>query len=161
MKLKNIDDLKIFQVKNEEAKIKVIRALDDIVSKLCQYCGNDIVSIVLFGSIAKGEGVFKRKNKTIKIISDLDLLIVTKRRIPILLKLKKLRQAIKEIEKKENVCVDLKFICYNKLRHLATDTHTLDRREGITIWGKDITSEFPKFRHSDISIEDAIFFIFQ
>lgn len=159
MRIKNVDRLKFFQKENEEAEIKIIKVLNRVISETLR-CYDDVVSIMLFGSLASGEGVWKREGKKIKVLSDLDLFIITKKRRVLAKKLKKLKHAIGEIKKKEDIEVDLKFACYSTLKKMKKDTHTFDRKEGITIWGKDVTSYFPEFKDGDINIKDIIFSFF-
>ncbi len=155
MEMKNIDRLKFFQKENKEAEIKIIKVLNRIIFETLR-CYNDVVSIILFGSLASGEGVWKREGK-IRVISDLDLLIITKKKRALT---KKLKYTIEEIKEKEGIDVDLKFICYNTLKKMNKDTHTFDRKEGIIIWGKNVTSYFPDFKDGDINIKDIIFSFF-
>lgn len=155
MRIENVDKLKFFQKENKEAEIKIIKVLNRIIFETLR-CYNDVVSIILFGSLASGEGVWKREGK-IRVISDLDLLIITKKKRALT---KKLKYTIGEIKKKEEIDVDLKFVCYNTLKKINKDTHTFDRKEGIIIWGKDVTSYFPEFKDGDINIKDIIFSFF-
>lgn len=155
MNPKNLHDTNFFYRENEEAKTKVISALNRITPEILRCC-RDVISIILFGSFARGEGVWKGK-KNLGIISDLDLLIVTKRKKAASEKLKRM---IKQVEEKEKIAVELDFVCHKSLKKLRKDTHNLDRKEGIVIWGEDVTSNFPQFRKEEINIKDIIFLFF-
>ncbi|RKX44205.1 MAG: hypothetical protein DRP27_07000 [Thermotogae bacterium] len=153
--MKNIDKIGFFK-ENKEAKRRVLRALEETISSvLHQY--DDVVSIILFGSLARKEGVWKREEGRLSIISDLDLLVITRKKRKLS---KGLRRIVESIKEREGFEIDIRFICRDKLKGLIKDTHTFDEKEGITLWGEDITSEFPKFKEEDINIEDAIFLFF-
>lgn len=149
--------MRFFVKENVEAERKIENLIERVKSEILNYFNKDIVSISLIGSFAVGEGVLKKKNGEVKIISDLDLFVITKIRekIP-----KKLEETLKDIEDETGITVDLKIKRYIKLRFLPKDTHTLDiKKSGIVIHGKDVVPVLPEFEEGDITSKD-IFFLF-
>ena len=153
--MKNIDKIGFFK-ENKEAKRRVLRALEETISSvLHQY--DDVVSIILFGSLARKEGVWKREEGRLSIISDLDLLVITRKKRKLS---KGLRRIVESIKEREGFEIDIRFICRDKLKGLIKDTHTFDEKEGVTLWGKNVIPEFPKFNKDDIGLKDVIFLFF-
>jgi len=152
----NLNKFVFFKIENEEARNKILNLIRVMVSEIL-HRSNSVVSIMLVGSFARHEGVWKVKHGKIKILSDLDLLVITKKRENIS---KRLRKPLKELEQKSGITVDLMTIRYSNLGKLLKDTHTLDRKRGVTIWGENVTSKFPKFEKDDIDFKDILFLFF-
>lgn len=149
--------LKLFYRHNKDASRKVSDIIYRIVLKLLEYY-DDIISILLFGSIARGEGIWKRGNdNTIKIISDLDLLVITNKTRTYS---KEFKRFMNELESYENISIDIKFLRFKTLRNSNLDTHTFDKKDSLIIWGLDLSSYFPEVKKEDIKIDDMIFLFF-
>jgi len=156
MKLKNVKNHSFFYQKNHEAKERITKALKFLVSEVT-HGRNDITSIILFGSLGQNEGVWKEKNGRIELISDIDLLVLTKTRGPAS---KSIKNIVKKAEREYRVKVDLKYIRHTSLLGSVKDTHLFDRKAGVVIWGGDSTGFFPSFQKNDLGLEDADFLFF-
>ena len=148
--------MQFFRNKNEEARSKIMNLIKALVPDILHH-SSSVVSIMLVGSFARNEGGWKVKDGKVKILSDLDLLIITKKKETTS---EKLSKTVKEKEQEVGVTIDLKFIRYKDLGKLGKDTHTLDRKKGIIIWGKNVTSKFPKFEKGDINFKDILLLFF-
>ena len=152
----NLDRFVFLKIENKEARKKILNLVRVVVPEILRH-SSSVVSIMLVGSFARQEGVWKVKREKIKIMSDLDLLVITKKRENIS---ERLRKPLKELEQKVGTTVDLTSIRYSDLEKLPKNTHTLDRKRGLTIWGKNVTSKFPKFEKDDIDFKDILFLFF-
>jgi len=143
---------------NQEADLRVKETIDFLVKAAIQYLGDDILSIILMGSFARGEGIWKKLEERIEILSDIDLLVVLKghKRIPT-----QLSEEIRRIKNKMNIQIDIRFKSSFRLRFYPKDTHTYDYLHiSQVIYGRDIKKLFPRVFREDIGKSDieALFF---
>ena len=127
--------MEFFLKMNAEAENRVNEAIDLAVKMVVQYFDRELMSILLAGSFARGEGAWKSRGDKIDILSDLDLLVVLKthKETP-----SSFTKDIQSAIGKMGITIDLKIKPSLKLRFYPKDTHTYDYvHASRVIYGKD------------------------
>ncbi len=149
--------MKYFKKDNIEAEHKIEDLINQVRKELICCLDKKVVSILLRGSLARGEGAWKNIDGNLKIISDLDLFLITKARTVIS---KRLKDQIIKIGKEARMSVHLHTIDLIRLKFMDKDLWLFDTKNiGIVIYGKDI----PKMlmvEQMDINSKDIIALFF-
>jgi predicted nucleotidyltransferase len=145
----------------EECKNMVLKhVLDDINRE-------NLVSLILFGSIARDEPRFRYHDEKLFLDSDIDLLVVVKssaiRRSMILLR--GLSEKITS-ELRENKLmlseIELAITTEEKLLNAPPSTYYMHlKRCGKVIFGKDLVSSMPNYRNSQIPYNQLLRYLFE
>jgi predicted nucleotidyltransferase len=144
---------------HKELELKTEKAITTVADMLKQCLGRRADAVILTGSLARGEGVWKQNERgDIDILSDLDLLVIVhgrKQREP------SVHEKVGELEKQLNLTIDIKFVPATRARLLPKDTHTFDlSRTGKVLNGKNFIAELPLVNQRDLGMSsvEAIFF---
>jgi len=96
----------------------------------------NIISIYLFGSLSRGEGFWEKGRKP-KLLSDIDLLVITKKG---------------NIKNRDH---DLRVIPIKNLKKIPKDTHNYDIiKTKFLLRGKDLSKKFPNTKNWSFGFED-------
>jgi len=118
----------------------------------------NIVSIILYGSVARNEESYKYVNGKLLLESDLDVLVIVRNRataIKCLIQLKRLCKNISdELRKKWLLShVNLSITTENRLLHAHPSTFILDLKlNGKVIFGKELISLMHSYGYKDIPV---------
>ncbi len=150
------------------------RHLDIICGEINREIG-DVVSIVLMGGFAKGEGSVKLVNKRAMPLNDYDFYIITERKIGEKT-LNLLEERCNRKIGKEGVPPDRFEIFYNFDRNFFVELHNMTvgglnralpliryldlRNYGKTLCGRNVLDEIPDFKISDIPLSEHVRLIF-
>jgi len=150
--------MKMFWKDNPEAQQRIDEAIDLTAKAAEKHIGNNIRSIMLVGSFSRGEGIWKEKNGDVDILSDLDILLISKtlRKVP-----NNLINEINQIGNRLKVNIDLKIKSLLKVKLYPKDTHSFDLcQTAKVIYGKNLLNTLPKVSQKDLDkgAIEAIFF---
>jgi hypothetical protein len=118
----------------------------------------EVISILLSGSLARGEGVWKAADGGYRILSDLDMLVLTRWEwtMP-----SALRCALEGISRQSGVSVDVRLAPRIRLLLYPRDVDTFDLREhGIILHGQGVERWLPLVCADSLSFADIAFSFF-
>jgi hypothetical protein len=131
----------------------------------------DVVSIMVIGGLARGEGSFLIEKKTVIPLNDYDVYLITKKRIDFET-LKNISENVsKKINKKTNFSfskasnlmefyVDLRNMTIDEIKKVEPMLKYFEIRESAkVIYGEDVRKVMPNFSLKDIPLEEGLRFL--
>lgn len=126
----------------------------------------NIVSIILFGSVARNEASFKYVNERLYLESDLDVIVVVRNRFTALKGLVRLRRLSERLSKElRKECLlsyaNLSITAQDRLLHAYPNAFYLHvKLNGKVIFGKELIEMMPNYEYRKIPIDDLCRMIF-
>lgn len=152
-----MSEYEYFMVYNEKLSKSIDSALEFAVHYILKELGDNVISILLTGSLSRGEGVWKFYKGDPILVSDIDLFIVVEKPISNYV----LNRISNEISRRTGFSFDIKFSLFELLPYLPKDTHTFDwKYSSKVLWGANVLDIFPKFSSEDIDQKDIIILFF-
>lgn len=150
--------MRYFWKENQQAERNVGDLIEQVRAAILHEFDNSVIAIILVGALARGEGAWKKIDNRLVILSDLDLLVVTRHGAKIS---EGLQNKLGNLEKETGITIDVRFQSQASLKLSARSTHLYDVREtGIAIWGDKKTLGIPNFREKDIGYKDIVALFF-
>jgi predicted nucleotidyltransferase len=136
----------------ESCKKIIIEYLFDVIGQ------QNIVSIILYGSVSRNEESYRKVDGKLYLESDIDVLVVVKNRIIVInswIKLKHLCYTISEKLRKNWLLsgVTVSVTTEDRLLKLGASTFTLHlKQDAKVIFGKELIGLMPSYEYRDISV---------
>ena len=137
----------------ESCKKIIIEYLFDVIGQ------QNIVSIILYGSVSRNEESYRNVDGKLYLESDIDVLVVVKNRIVVInswIKLKHLCHTISEKLRKNWLLsyVTVSVTTEDRLLKLGASTFTLHlKQDAKVIFGKELIGLMPSYEYRDISVD--------
>ena len=112
-----------FYISNPEAERLLGDCLREAKEALCQTLGTSLSSLILFGSLCRGEGVWRESDGRVQIVSDVDLLAIVNRSRPLPAQL---AEQTEDISQRHGVHVDVEVATTWQIRNLWQPTLRVD-----------------------------------
>jgi len=151
----NLAKVKFLAEANSELQRTIRVRIEHVISEVLAHFGG-VVSIVLIGSLGRGEGIWKLDDGSAKLTSDLDLLIVTSNS-------QSLPEPLRHLsyERGAQIPVNISLATHRNLNRRRKGTYAMDIKEGsLVIWGDDVIEHLPEVRPEDIGFEDIVALFF-
>jgi len=151
----NVAKAKFLVEENDELQRAIRLRIEQVVSEVLIHF-RDVVSIVLIGTLGRGEGIWKLDYGIPKLTSDVDILIVTRNSQSLPEPLKYL-----SFEQEVEIPVTFNLATHRNLTRHRKGTYAMDIKEGgNVIWGEDVIKHLPEVRSEDIGFEDIVALFF-
>lgn len=151
--------MSFFKPANSVCQQKAEHLLERVTEAVLLHLGRrEVVSVLLIGSLARGEGAWKLENGGFRILSDLDVFVITRwhQRMPI-----GLQSAIEGIQRETGIDVDVRIAPRPRLLFYPKGVDTLDMREhNISLYGQDASRWLPVVDANAIDHTDIAFSFF-
>jgi hypothetical protein len=131
----------------------------------------DVVSVVVIGGLARGEGSFLIENKKVIPLNDYDVYVITKKKINFEILKTISENASKKINKETNFSfsqssslmefyVDLRNMTLDEIQKVEPMLKYFEIRESArVIYGQDVMKIMPNFSLEEIPVEDGLRFL--
>ncbi len=147
-----------FKIENAEAQERIESLIKRVKAEILGSLTDRVVAIILIGGLARGEGVWKKVNGQVRVISDADLLVSTKvgARIP-----NELEARLKNIEDQTGIVIAPRIRSNIEWRFSPRNTELFDIQEnGTTIYGRKEDLNLPKVDQSELNFKDTVYLFF-
>lgn len=161
------DDFAFLSAKNLRCDKTIKEIIQDVITKINSISfKNNIVSIILVGGMARGEGSAIQKNDKTIIFSDFDFVVVFRDKTDQETRylLEKIGQTLTKKYMQRNVLkanIDIAVSSLNSFLKPRPAIFTYELKEtGKVLYGKDIIKDFPELSSADIPQEDILQLLF-
>lgn len=147
-----------FFIENTEAEERIGKLIERAKGEILGCLRKQVKAIVLVGSLARGEGAWKKVDGRLVIISDVDLLVITRSttRIPV-----RLQESLNNLKSESGIEVALwiKSVVSMKVSRSEVDLRDI-KETGLVLYGeKDILADMEP-DESETGFENAVFLFF-
>ncbi|MBN1643751.1 MAG: nucleotidyltransferase domain-containing protein [Dehalococcoidales bacterium] len=149
---------KFFYLDNPQAENRTERLIEQAVEDIKSFFGEQVRAIFLVGSMARGEGAWKKFGDGLNITSDVDLLIITTGTTSVPAKL---RARLDNLGHQAKIEVALWIKSVFSMRMSGPTIDICDIKEtGKILYGDGSVLDTLEFNPADIKFEEAVFLFF-